>query len=252
MSAIADSSRRPLNLLSDGHINKLIRRRIEEFNETPLAPEVDLSFIARNSTKVLLQHHRPCAHSAPSAVKCNPDPYLFRFLADLGLGFDCASMAQMELVLGFGVEPSRIVFSHPYKALEKIQRVDPAMRLLLLIHADGRTVLNRPSNKFDAPPHATRSLLLKARVLGLKVARVSFHIGKNVCFDVTVLDVGRGFPGRQLRNDGGDSNNFSPWRLNHYNRMFEAEAYVPTLIPVDSKGRHGAVTRGQGKHSYSI
>lgn len=53
-----ESNMAATQLLSDGHINKLIRRRIEEFNETPLAPEVDLSFIARNSTKVLLQHHR--------------------------------------------------------------------------------------------------------------------------------------------------------------------------------------------------
>ena len=72
-------------------------------------------------------------------------------------------------------------------------------------------------------------------------------------------------------DSGGDSNNFGPLEAeslcsspldmlyenngvygSFLNRMFEAEAYVPTLIPVDSKSRHGAVTRGQGKHPYSI
>ncbi|KAK4248757.1 pyridoxal-dependent decarboxylase [Corynascus novoguineensis] len=272
--------------------------RIEELNETPSAPQADLSFIVGDSTKVLLQHQRLksdlAAHSAASAVKCNPHPYLLRFLADLGLGFDCASLAEMELMLGLGVEPSRIVFSRPYKAvsalqtalargvlltvfdnaeeLDKIQRVDPAMRLLLRIHADDRTALNRLGNKFSVPPHATRPLLLKARVLGLEAVRVSFHIcpkvfltrgvsdrAKNVSQDANFETMAAGIRLATEREFSAAVGGYHRVRIvaklggfcarGFYTPV--AEAYVPTLIPFDSKDRHGAVTRGRGKHSFA-
>ena len=41
----------------------------------------------------------------PIAVKCNPDPQVLRLLADLGTGFDCASKAEIDMVLNMGIEP---------------------------------------------------------------------------------------------------------------------------------------------------
>lgn len=132
-------------------------------------------------------------------MKCNPDIHLIQFMADLGLGFDCASLSEIQLVLGLGVDPSRIVFSHPCKAvstlriasshgitlttfdnadeLEKIKSVSPSMRLLLRIYAQDDTARVSLGKKFGAVPLSTHSLLLKARALGLKVVGVSFHIG---------------------------------------------------------------------------
>jgi ornithine decarboxylase len=132
-------------------------------------------------------------------VKCNPDAHLLRFLADLGLGFDCASPFEIQLVLGLGVDPSRIIFSHPCKSisalhmassrgvmlatfdnadeLDKIKSVCPAMRLLLRIYAQDDTARVCLGKKFGAPPHTTHPLLSKARALALKVVGVSFHIG---------------------------------------------------------------------------
>ena len=49
------------------------------------------------------------------AVKCNPDPGLLRVLAALGAGFDCASAAELDLVLGLGVPTARVVYAHPCK-----------------------------------------------------------------------------------------------------------------------------------------
>ncbi|AEO56070.1 hypothetical protein MYCTH_2300555 [Thermothelomyces thermophilus ATCC 42464] len=190
-------------LLSHERVDVLIRRRIAELRETPFAPEADLPFVVADSTRTLGQHQR-WMHHLPHiqpfyAVKCNSDAHLLRFLADLGLGFDCASPAEIELVLGLGVNPSRIVYTHPCKAasalhmasdrgvllttfdnadeLDKIASVSPDMRLLLRIYADDETAAVCLSNKFGASLHATRPLLLKARALGLQVVGVCFHIG---------------------------------------------------------------------------
>lgn len=37
-------------------------------------------------------------------------------LAALGTGFDCASPAEIDAVLGMGVPPERIVYAHPVKS----------------------------------------------------------------------------------------------------------------------------------------
>lgn len=117
----------------------------------------------------------------------------------MGLGFDCASAAEIQLVLDLGVDPSRIIFSHPCKAasalqmassrgvhltvfdnldeLEKISEVSRGMSLLLRIYAQDDTARVCLGRKFGAPLHTTQLLLLKARDLGLNVVGVSFHIG---------------------------------------------------------------------------
>jgi diaminopimelate decarboxylase len=41
------------------------------------------------------------------AVKCNPEPALLKLLAALGAGFDCASKAELETVMGLGVSRDR-------------------------------------------------------------------------------------------------------------------------------------------------
>ncbi len=132
-------------------------------------------------------------------MKCNPDPHLLRFLADLGLGFDCASSAEIQLALGLGIDPSRIIFSHPCKSvsalqmasshgvrlsvfdnadeLDKIKSISPNMRLLLRVYAQDDTALVSLGKKFGALRETTYPLLLKARALGLEVVGVCFHIG---------------------------------------------------------------------------
>ncbi|KAH6842175.1 pyridoxal-dependent decarboxylase [Chaetomium sp. MPI-CAGE-AT-0009] len=192
-----------MELPADKHVDNLIRKRIAELEETPFTPQADLPFIVADCTKILRQHHQ-WIHFLPRiqpfyAVKCNPDPHLIRFMADLGLGFDCASPSEIQLVLGQGVDPSRIIFSHPCKAvsalqmassrgvmlatfdnsdeLDKIKEVSPSMHLLLRIYAQDDTARICLGKKFGAPPLATHSLLSKARDLGLSVVGVSFHIG---------------------------------------------------------------------------
>jgi ornithine decarboxylase len=125
---------------------------------------------------------------------------LLRLLADMGVNFDCASLAEIEQVLEMGVDPRRIIFAHPCKSqsalkiaatlgirwttfdngdeLDKIQRICPDMELLLRICVPDLGAKVPMSTKFGAHMEVTRPLLEKATLLGLKIIGVSFHIGR--------------------------------------------------------------------------
>src|SRR6266704_4262161 len=54
------------------------------------------------------------------AVKANPDRRVLKVLVQEGAGFEIASTAELELVLGLGVAPAEIFFSNPVKSRESI------------------------------------------------------------------------------------------------------------------------------------
>ena len=134
-----------------------------------------------------------------TAVKCNPDPTVVRLLAALGLGFDCASQAEIELVLSLGISPSRIIYANPCKAasfirhaaacdvrlmtfdnfdeLNKVARYHPRAQLVLRILADDEGSLCRFGTKFGAAAEVVPGLLKRAKELKLDVVGVSFHVG---------------------------------------------------------------------------
>ena len=139
------------------------------------------------------------------AVKANPDPFVLRLLAALGTGFDCASQNEINTVLGMGnVDPSRIIFANPCKAISfirhaaraqvdkmtfdntdelyKIARTHPGAKLVVRILADDSKSLCRLGLKFGVPLVMVPALLAKARELGLDVIGVSFHVGSG-CYD---------------------------------------------------------------------
>ena len=133
------------------------------------------------------------------AVKCNPDPMVIRLLAALGTGFDCASKSEIELVLGAGVDPSRIIYAQPCKTksylrytakenvkqmtfdnsdeLYKIKALTPDAELYLRIFTDDSQSLCRLSQKFGAHMDTAPELLALAKALGLNIAGVAFHVG---------------------------------------------------------------------------
>ncbi|KAM7253207.1 hypothetical protein ACFE04_025825 [Oxalis oulophora] len=132
------------------------------------------------------------------AVKCNPDPTLITFMASLGSNFDCASRAEIELVLSLGVKPDRIVYANPCKQeshityaasvgvnlttfdsiheLHKITKCHPNSNLLLRLKppqdSDARCPLD---SKYGALPSEIEPLLRAAASHSL--VGVSFHIG---------------------------------------------------------------------------
>jgi ornithine decarboxylase len=120
-------------------------------------------------------------------------------MAKLGTGFDCASQAEIELVLSLGVDPSRIIYAQPCKTksyiryaarqgvklmtfdnadeLYKIQAHFPDAELVLRIMTDDSASLCRLSAKFGASLDNTEKLLAMAKALGLDVVGISFHVG---------------------------------------------------------------------------
>ena len=109
------------------------------------------------------------------------------------------------MILGMGnVDPSRIIFANPCKAMSfirhaaragvdkmtfdntdelyKIARAHPSAKLVVRILTDDSRSLCRLGLKFGAPLVTVPALLAKARELGLDVIGVSFHVGSG-CFD---------------------------------------------------------------------
>ena len=141
------------------------------------------------------------------AVKCNPDPIIVNYLGKLGVNFDCATQGEIQLItdkLGFLTD--RIIYANPAKMsshlvyaknigvkltvfdsedeLLKISKIpNQKFELLLRIATDDKDSMCRFSNKFGANPKDAEKLLEYARMLGLPVVGVSFHVGSG-CGDV--------------------------------------------------------------------
>ncbi|KAJ3116141.1 hypothetical protein HDU96_010345 [Phlyctochytrium bullatum] len=174
------------------------------------------------------------------AVKCNPDNEVVKTLVALGTGFDCASRAEIQMVLDHGVDPSNIIYANPCKQashiryaasrgvrmmtfdnadeLRKIKQHMPNAQLVIRILTDDSKSLCKLGLKFGAPLDSVPFLLQTAKDLELEVIGVSFHVGsgcfdanafgeavynasrvieeaKNYGFEMSLLDVGGGFPG---------------------------------------------------------
>src|SRR5688572_3574925 len=54
------------------------------------------------------------------AVKANPDRRVLKVLAQEGCGFEIASTAELDLLLGLGVPAAEIFFSNPIKSRDSI------------------------------------------------------------------------------------------------------------------------------------
>eukprot|EP00899_Mesostigma_viride_P010640 jgi/Mesvir1/19578/Mv09881-RA.1 len=137
------------------------------------------------------------------AVKCNPDPALVATLASQGGGFDCASLAEMQLVLSTGVPPELIIFANPCKMashiafardhgvtymtfdsipeLVKVRSIHPDAKMVLRVRADDRTARCALGVKYGAEHEEVDGLLEAALELGVNVVGVSFHVGSGSC-----------------------------------------------------------------------
>jgi ornithine decarboxylase len=174
------------------------------------------------------------------AVKCNPDPMILQALAKLGCNFDCASLAEIEMIQKLGISMDRIIFANPVKMvphllgaqragvkwmtfdnadeLTKISQHYPEAELVLRIITDDSQSRCAFSSKYGARIDDCPALIQRSRDLGLKLIGVSFHVGsggarpemfraammnakrviemaRDVGIEMTVLDLGGGFPG---------------------------------------------------------
>lgn len=135
------------------------------------------------------------------AVKTNNDHVITSVLANLGIGFDCASKIEIEQVLNLGVDPSRIIFAHPRKPvsaihyakeigvdlltfdsieeLHKLLALYPSANLLLRIKTDDSMSGNPLSQKFGATLAESYEILDEGFAKGAHIIGIAFHVGSN-------------------------------------------------------------------------
>jgi ornithine decarboxylase len=139
------------------------------------------------------------------AIKCNPDQKMCRMLAGAGVGFDCASQAEIEFALNLGTHPDHLIYANPCKQanmlryarkvgvrkmtadnveeLYKIRDLFPEARVVLRIAVDDSKSVCRFNSKFGSPPKEWDAMMKKAKELGLDLHGISFHVGSG-CGDL--------------------------------------------------------------------
>lgn len=154
--------------------------------------------------EVVRDNYHTFAHALPDtrvyyAVKANPAPEILNLLAELGSSFDCASVAEIEMVLATGAGPERISFGNTIKKerdiarahalgvrlfavdceeeVEKVARAAAGSRVFCRILCDGAGADWPLSRKFGCAPEMAPRVLELAHRLGLTAYGISFHVG---------------------------------------------------------------------------
>lgn len=133
------------------------------------------------------------------AIKALPHPILLKVLKDQGASFDVCTPGEIELVQELGIDPSRVMHTHPIKRpgdirdavawgcktfifdnpseLDKFAGLEDEVELLLRLSFRSATAVVDLSQKFGAAPHDALGLLRAAADRGLKVIGLAFHVG---------------------------------------------------------------------------
>ncbi|XP_033733170.1 ornithine decarboxylase-like [Pecten maximus] len=146
------------------------------------------------------------------ALKCNNDEAIVSVLARMGSSFDCASKSEIQQILDFGVDPSRIIYANPCKQMshityareydvdlmtfdneEELVKIKmfygPSARLVLRFRpATKYKVMYSLAKKFGCAYEEAEDLLKSAKNKGLNVVGVSFHVGSN-CQDADAFSL---------------------------------------------------------------
>jgi len=139
------------------------------------------------------------------AIKCNSDPVILRTLASLGVGFDVASMGEINMAIESEVSRDKIIYANPCKGVNhiryarsqnvslltfdnenellKIAQYHPTAKLILRILVDDITKSKMKFGcKFGCPINDVENVLNFAKFHKLNVVGVSFHVG-SACLD---------------------------------------------------------------------
>ena len=133
------------------------------------------------------------------AVKANPNPRVLKALIEEGVGFEIASIAELDLLLGLGVAPAEIYYSNPMKSrayieyaaqkgvewyvldsveeLRKIVSVKPDAKLYVRIEAPNVGSDWPLAGKFGIKSTEVDGIIAEAAALGADLAGVTFHVG---------------------------------------------------------------------------
>jgi len=133
------------------------------------------------------------------AVKANPDIEVLRFLNSLGVGFEIASEGELQILSSLGVEPERIITSHPIKTfkfleqavdygvnyfaydsmveVEKLARYVPGCNVYVRLSVPNEGSEWPLSKKFGVELDDALDLIVYAKEKGLNPVGITFHVG---------------------------------------------------------------------------
>lgn len=133
------------------------------------------------------------------AVKANPDPRVVQVLKDEGTGFEIASVAELDLLLGLGVAAREVFYSNPMKSrayieyaagkgvewfvvdsaeeVAKVVAIKPDAKLYLRIDTPNIGADWPLAGKFGAHLVDVPEIVAAAARLKADVAGVTFHVG---------------------------------------------------------------------------
>ncbi len=133
------------------------------------------------------------------AVKANPDRRVLKVLMQEGCGFEIASVAELDLLLGLGMPAAEVFYSNPVKAresiayaaakgvewfvvdsldeLRRVHEIAPHAKLYLRIATPNIGSDWPLSGKFGAGAADAREIVAAAAKLGADLAGVTFHVG---------------------------------------------------------------------------
>jgi ornithine decarboxylase len=139
------------------------------------------------------------------AVKCNPHPLIIERLVKLNACFDCASLAEIELVMSKGSKD--ILYANPCKlpadikranelgikrttfdSISELLKVPSDWEMILRIRADDPSAICPLGNKYGAEEYEWRELLLTLKQLGHKLVGISFHVGSGARNEMAYVD----------------------------------------------------------------
>src|SRR5512134_1713971 len=133
------------------------------------------------------------------AVKANPDPRVLKTLIEEGAGFEIASIAELDLLLGLGVNAAEVYYSNPMKSrayieyaaakgvewfvvdsveeLRKIHGIKPDAKLYARIEAPNVGSDWPLTGKFGMKAQEVDAIVAEAVALKADLAGVTFHVG---------------------------------------------------------------------------
>jgi ornithine decarboxylase len=133
------------------------------------------------------------------AVKANPDRRVLKVLVQEGAGFEIASTAELDLLLGLGVPAAEVFYSNPVRSresiayaatkgvewfvvdsideLRRVHEIKPDAHLYLRIATPNIGSDWPLSGKFGAGAADARDIVALAAKLGADLAGVTFHVG---------------------------------------------------------------------------
>lgn len=184
-----------------------VREAVRQGHDTPfLLIDPDLIRIKARRFMAAMPRVRP-----HYAVKANPHPVVLRTLAKEGVGFEIASIAELDLLRKHSVPAHEVFYSNPIKRrdyieyaarmgvewfvldcveeLRKIHEVKPDAKLYLRIDTQNLGSDWPLSGKFGASLPDARHIIQEARDLGADLAGVTFHVGSQ-CRNVENWHIG--------------------------------------------------------------